>query len=333
MPLVGPICCQDGLPSTFERCKECARGFECQYPLAILAYMERNERKREGISYSATSIIGCARRQILQRQHDFYEHPKDSIARFIGDAVHEFTAHQLHGEVDYEGERRLFKVFKLTVPGEDATYDFTISGKPDQEWNKITVLDLKTSSRIPKAPYPEHEAQVNVYAWLLSGGEDPVAGSGLDFPYKIWRKISKGYITYISKSDNDTKTFEVPIWPKEKREDFIARKLSKYLPWIKHGELPEVLPAKISYRKVSKLPYITRDWHCDYCPVRAICDNKALADTGMNPNGPEYWLALEMYDAEGIGREAKEGSSEEGDDGRSGERICLWDDAENGMET
>jgi CRISPR/Cas system-associated exonuclease Cas4 (RecB family) len=268
MPLAGTVCCRGG-NQPFKHCTMHASKGSCKYPLHLIKYMSRNEGLREDVSYSVTSIIGCPRRQILQKTEDYYEDPDKSTARFVGDAVHEF-AHALNlGEEGYVGEKRVH----LDIELEGHVFHF--SGKADQRWFKSKVVDLKRTERPPtNGPYPDHIAQVNCYAWMLweSLGED----------------ITTGSITYITGKQHIT--YPVPIWTEEEQRDFILRRLREYLPYLKEGTLPPVLSPTVSTLKSGRVQ-IKRDWHCDWCPVRFQCDKRATSDAGgISPNDPEYWI-------------------------------------------
>lgn len=279
MPLVGiKDCCQGG-DQPFDHCLSCAREMTCVHPLALIKYMQRNERLREGISYSATSIIGCARRHILQQGIPFFENPLTAVARFYGDASHDLTEKLLSGE-DVVTERRLWK--SILVDGEE----FVLSGKPDQQWFDDTIIDLKNTGHIPKEPYPDHESQVNVYAWMHRGGWD-ASGEVINLD------ITRGFVTYMSPKGQTSVTHAVRIWSPEEQDAFIGSRLRQYLDYLNTFQLPPVLPATIRYAPKSGRPLMMRDFRCDYCPVREACDQKALEATGIDPNTIEYWIDVD----------------------------------------
>jgi len=288
MPLVGTKCCQGG-ERLFSYCLDECRGERCLHPLHILKYMARNEALREGIEYSATSILGCARRQVLQKRVDFYEDPDANVARFVGDAVHEMSHALLLGEPGYVGETRIWATVGLragrdfeAVPGEAPRgRDFRLSGKADQRWFDSRVVDLKSTGKIPNAPRADHVAQINIYAWMMRYGED-------EFGRPLNLNIDRGSVVYVSGNQKREVVYNVPIWDEDRQLAFIKDRLEAHVYTAETGEYPPVLTPQIVHHRDGSAT-VTRDWHCDWCPVRTDCDALATAERGVSPDHIDYW--------------------------------------------
>ena len=276
--LKGLKCCQGGR-TPFDQCLECSRRGECEYPLHLLHYMERGALERAELGYSVTSILGCARRHVIQQRFDYYESPGDVIARFVGDAVHVYANILNANEPGYVGEERVYANINLKTP--TTTHSIKLSGKADQRWRKTRIVDLKTTNRIPETVLPDHVAQVNLYAWMMANGVDETGK-------RLGLAITSGAVTYISANEKRQQTFAVPIWPQAQTEDYLSLHLEKFLPWIEDGVYPEVLPPGITPHADGSAT-IKRHWHCDFCPVRTECDQLGAEERGVSPNEAAYW--------------------------------------------
>ena len=280
MPLAGVICCHGGSPQSLKHCLAMWDGGLCQFPRHILTYLKEKEESRREVGYSVTSILGCAREQVLKKRIDYSERPDLVVARFVGDAVHRY-AHDLNsGTPGYRGEERFWT--EVTIKAEDGEgVVFRLSGQPDQIWAERTLIDLKVTGKIPISANPDHVAQVNLYAWLLSDCVDADEN-----PVSI--EITEAQITYLSPNTQRQATYHVALWSRERTEQFLQAALEPYLPWRQHGVYPEVLsPYLINHRDGHSS--VDRNFRCDYCPIRQQCDELATSERGVSPNVAAYW--------------------------------------------
>jgi hypothetical protein len=143
---------------TFEQCLEHSRTdpSECGFTYAILGAMVNNLRG-EMEELTATQLLNCLRKPVLERRHDVYLDPRQLYYAFRGQMFHQIAA-----GVDLDGsvvEQR----FRRLIAG------VTLSGQPDLIIPRLKKLyDFKTARRVPKdgKPYAAHAMQANIYRWL-----------------------------------------------------------------------------------------------------------------------------------------------------------------------
>lgn len=223
MPLVGTICCQDGSTQSFDHCiNECRKG-RCQHSVPLLVAMQGNSSSREGIGISASVLGGCPRQHILAERNDYYEDPEKYYPRWLGTIGH--LAVENGGP--YPGvitETRFYRDIETRAGG------FTISGQPD--WYDTEAHDLRDSKFVnfkPREVYPSHEAQVNVYAWILEGNGHPV---------------ESGHIDYYHGPNGPDRTrhshYPVSMWTTEAVERYILRMLEPHIQYAVDHNLAKV---------------------------------------------------------------------------------------------
>jgi hypothetical protein len=323
MPLVGTICCQTGEPQEFAYCMECARSGKpraCEYPLPLIKFMENKERSREGVGISATGIIACPRQNVLLTDTEYYEDPSKFMAAFRGEIWHDGMEKWLKDESEIVSEVRFEREYKGIV----------LSGKPDQIYpSRGLVTDTKTVGRPVacnpetmterayqycermklKVPYPEHEAQVNVYAWLLANGTVVSENPWYALGSTVSLDITLGGIIYIGDGGKSVKKLPVRIWSREEQDQYIAERLSYRINYQASGELPPLLPIeKIVKARNTERRYVKRNFKCDWCPVRRECDQLAIYATGLDPNEPEYWDAIGVDPGTDLDRPSSQGT-------------------------
>jgi hypothetical protein len=339
MPLVGTICCQTGQPQEFSHCLQCARTGQpasCKHSLPLIKFMANKEKSREGVGLSATGIIACPRQNVLLTDTDYYEKPGNFLAQFRGEIWHEGFEKWLVDEPDIISEVRLEK--EVVVELGDR-YDrgaatnpvhLTLSGKSDQVYrSRGLITDTKTVGRAVdcdpnrlnerqmqfcermklKEPYPEHVAQVNIYAWLWDGGtvvsENPWYAVG----EVVHLDIVQGGIIYIGEGGKSERKFPVEIWSREEQERYIHERLRYRARYTAFGQLPPLLPVeKIVKSRNTERRYVKRNFKCDWCPVRRECDQLAVRDTGLDPNEPEYWDAIGIDPGTDLDRPSDQGA-------------------------
>lgn len=201
------------------------------YTYAMLARMvPRYQRER----ISATLLSTCLRRLRLMRDHDYYLDPDDAWSMVRGTFFHAGAAEDPPPGVEVErAYARPLRVGDRVVLVE-GVIDYWDPGR-------AYLLDYKTTSRLPSAPYESHLAQVNVYNWLVE-----MRARRADLVYLDLTRVVR---------------FPVDLWPQERVERYLADQIQQYLTAMASPHLPPLLPeAQARYQ-------------CPRCPVRDICED------------------------------------------------------------
>lgn len=256
MPVVGILCEKRG-PVSFEKCLGCAATFKqkCEFRLPIIYKIIQGLRqKREGIS--ATDCTGCIRQSFFKRFVKYHIGLEEAYWMFRGSITHEIIygvtenvrrnpwSGRKYGSEDNIVEKRFSRIF---VDKDGSEY--VISGRPD--WICISaekLEDWKTAKAVPryKNAYKGHQAQLNIYAWIL-------AGNGI--------KISTAEAVYLDMAC--TKPIEVQLWPEIKVTRFLQKTLVP---------LTKAIDTKIPPPKPKT--YEEGLWLCNgYCPakIQKVC--------------------------------------------------------------
>lgn len=259
MPLAGTICCQTGQPTPFEVCeKNCQQGV-CTHALPLLVNMRKNSQRREGIGVSSSVLGGCPRQYILGRTTDYYEDPEDYYARWFGSFGH----HAIEMDGPYPGIIQEVRFYRsITVNGEEVE----ISGQPDWiDLDNATIADHKITGRKPTEARQEHIQQLNVYKWLVEGGEGRGVGTWPDVRHYLnWkvRKLELRYYLAVGKERHVE--FDVPLWEDHLIEDYIRRALAPIIHAEKTGD-------PMSVGVMGKM----HEWRANYCAFRHECNGSS----------------------------------------------------------
>jgi hypothetical protein len=258
------------MATDFQTCHDRCRGRTCVFPLPLIDAMAKNEGSRVGAGWSATTILQCPLQTILKEEEDYYESPADYHARWRGTGVHAMA--EVGGP--YEGVIQGRRIRKFVYVGDEPVM---VTGKPDWFDARYNHLDdWKSTKKCPSAPYDDHIAQVNIYAWLIDGGMwDGGADSyGVPFPqFKSTDVVETASIIYIDPDRSVIRAVE--LWTTEATEAMIQRKLEPL----------------VRYRQTGELPAGIRDsgpdsWKRRFCPFKGT--GKCCADReATNGNGTE----------------------------------------------
>lgn len=234
MPLTGTLCCQSGNPESFQHCTNEAHEGRCQHSIALLAAMSKNSPSREGITFSPSTLSTCPRWQVLSEKNDYYEAPSDYYKRWLGAGTHSAIA--MSGP--YEGITQETRFYRdISIEGDK----FTVSGQIDWfDQRRQHLEDFKRVSYIPKQLRADHEAQANVYVWILAGNEIPVRTAS---------------VRYLGNNGEEVKP--VPLWSEEAVESYIRTKLWPVAVYHQDGNL-----AKLHVSDSDK-------WKAAYCPFKS----------------------------------------------------------------
>jgi len=118
-----------------------------------------------------SEVVGCLRRAWYERRYGLVEAEPRHIVFAIGNGVHEALQ-------DYLGRRGWRAEVEVSVP----ISGFRLVGHADLfHPDTDTVVELKTTSKLPERPYHSHLLQLNSYIYML--------------------KARQGYVVYIQKRD------------------------------------------------------------------------------------------------------------------------------------
>lgn len=264
MPLVGVICDDPkykGITYDFDTCLQCSRTGgprSCSSPYPLIYAMTQNSVERRDAGISATMLLDCSRRVILQQEEDYYEPPSAYWPRLRGTLAHLLVEQYCDGLDPKVAEVR----FKRTIVIDDE--EFEITGKPDLILpDRKLIIDFKSNKDVEDSYQPmkngkaktEHVEQINIYRWLVSGGVNTETGeiTHIDIDY--------GQILYFDLMRWKT-PISVPIWPLETTEEFIRSKVRPLHKYKTEGILPEKIKDFFGDRHI---------W-CQFCPLRDQCD-------------------------------------------------------------
>jgi hypothetical protein len=232
MPIVGINCPCSGQKETFATCIDRHREYSCwcHVPVYLLEHYANDKRsttKAPDNTFSATELLQCPRTFRFEQEHDIYADP----TRLWNMARGSWTHHMMESGPLYEGvfkERRIYK--DIVVDGTPVR----IMGTPDEvNYKRGVLVDYKTKHLLPKREDKGHEAQFNIYAWLLKGGwivnyeED---GTRVDLPVDITiRSGGMHYVTWHTKEDTQFEKKPYPVWDLGATEALVTERARLFL--------------------------------------------------------------------------------------------------------
>jgi hypothetical protein len=164
LPVIGIQCGADGSYQSFDSCIECHRNRgprNCHFPTFGLRLMRDNGVKRKNVAYSATTLLACPRAVALLEEYDYYEDLHSGWNKTRGELMHMVA--EAYPDENTIQEQRFKKI--VNVDGED----FIVTGKADEiDTEFLYIMDYKWTAEIPVKPKADHEAQFNIYRWLLA---------------------------------------------------------------------------------------------------------------------------------------------------------------------
>ncbi len=246
MGTIGVVCGYDKSFQSFAHCIYCHENFcerNCHAPVELLKVMRDNMSKRNGAGWSATTLLDCPRAVAMLEVYDYYEPLISGWNKARGEWWHQVLESDPDPPEGVIVERRIYR--DIDVNGEK----IRLTGKPDKVYTKEGVLlDGKSKDRLPKTLATDHEAQFNIYIWLLADG------NFLDTGEPVQVKITRGgmhYVTWKTKEEDAFKKVGYPIWELEDTEAFIIERLAPLVIWRKTGNLPRCDP------------YVKGRWDCN----------------------------------------------------------------------
>lgn len=235
IPIAGIICPLDGNFHYFEDCQAThsdPNAFSCNAPRFLLNELAENDSKRKDAKISTTVLTGCARAFILKNTRPYFINPVQGWNMARGTWAHSMFEKGAYGP-EFIIEQRISK--PLDIDGRI----MYITGKPDEVNSKDGILiDYKTKHTIPTSVSFDHEAQFNVYAWLLQGGQ--VITRGKLYKQTLNVQITRGGIHYVSwQPKTPWRRIKVPIWDTATVENWLIERVRPIAEWEQTGVLPE----------------------------------------------------------------------------------------------
>ncbi len=232
--LKGVVCPQTQQFETFDTC--CRRHNDseerdCNAPRFLLNELSKNDEKRKEVRISTTVLTGCARSYAIKQSRPYFIELPSGWNMARGSWAHAMFENGHYSEHEYLIEERLRKYFDyngVLIP---------VTGQPD-EVNRVhgILIDYKTKHMVPTSVPIEHEAQFNIYIWLLRGGEvieGKHTGEVVDVP------IVRGGMHYVSWQPKvPWRRIQVPIWDIFDTEEWMMERMAPLLSWKESGILP-----------------------------------------------------------------------------------------------
>jgi hypothetical protein len=206
--------------------------------------MSKEQERRQNVGYSSSTLSQCPRQYVLAARNDYFEDPDDYYARWMGSLGH--LAVESSGP--YPGITQEIRYrYTITVDG----VGVEISGQPDWYDRELRqVDDYKYTGYPPNSPREEHEAQLNVYAWLLENNSLPVEEARVIYLHPKSRQSGKRHTI-----------FQVPMWTDDAVARYISSKISPHIQYAKDNNI-----AKLSLDPKTDL------WKAGFCPFRHPCN-------------------------------------------------------------
>lgn len=258
MPLVGVICGYDETYQSFDHCISCHEKGNCERNCDALTFvlkaMRDNAKTRVGAGISASTLTSCARATALQETYDYYEDVKSGYNKSRGTWVHAMIESDDTPREGLIRELRIEKYFPIRIDGEESFV--RVTGKPDEvDTERRVLIDYKSKDRIPTKSDDRHEAQFNVYCWLLDGGtlleSDEYGHTAGD---KVSVKIRGGGMHYVTWNPKAPwKKMAYPVWSEDRINAFLKERLTPLVEW----RTTKKLPSCNAYIRYSKR------WDCD----------------------------------------------------------------------
>lgn len=215
--------------------------------------MKNNLVTRANAGWSASTLLSCPRAVALLDTYDYYEPLHVGWNKARGTYLHTMLESEMVPNDNIIAEVRVEKYYD-GLKGYDPV---RITGKPDKVYKKEgVIIDYKSKYRLPTKPDPMHEAQMNIYAWLLDGGT-LLHDDGRVEPVNV--KIVRGGMLYITWNTPEGSQFlkqGYPIWEPAQMNDFLQKRIKPLADWKKTGVLPTCNP------------YIDIRWDCDCVKIQ-----------------------------------------------------------------
>jgi hypothetical protein len=286
MSLAGFLCDAEDLPVTIEDCLACARSGAlpgCHQTAPVIAGIIRGLRP-DDFGLTITTLIGCLRKWRLMRDTAYWLKPAQSYWAYRGQLLHGVAAHYAADDPQAIAEQR----FTITIALPDGQ-SIEVSGQPDLVLiDQRLLIDYKTTKAVPGG-----------WRAYVCPETDQLIAEGL---YALRRKAIE--CPHCALGAHLTKAIETIGPPRAKRHHVLQVSLYRWL-LHRHGidvdhaeilyldmdtqcripidllplaEAERYLRERVALAVQADLPPILTDpeevWQCDWCPVRAACEER-----------------------------------------------------------
>ncbi len=286
MSMAGFICDAEDLPVTFDACLACARSGAlpgCHQTVAVLNGIVQGLRP-DDYGLTITTLIGCLRKWRLMKDTAYWLKPAQSYWAYRGQRLHGVAARYAADDPHAIAERR----FTMTIELLDGQA-INISGQPDLVLlDQHMLLDYKTTKAVP----------IGWHSYVCPETDRLIA----EGPYALRRKSIE--CPYCTLGSHLTKTIETIDPPRAKPHHALQLSLYRlllhrngievdraevlYLDMDTQCRIPiDLLPLaeaerylreRVALAMQADLPPILTDpnevWQCEWCPVRAACEER-----------------------------------------------------------
>lgn len=286
MPLAGFICDAEDLPVTIDTCLACARSGAlpgCHQTAPVLNGIVQGLRPAD-YGLTVTTLIGCLRKWRLMQDTAYWLKPAQSYWAYRGQLLHGVAAHYAADDPHAIAEQR----FAMTIDLPDGT-SIEVSGQPDLVLiDQRVLIDYKTTKAVPSGwrsyVCPETDR-------LIAEGPYALRRKSLDCPHcALGSHLTKAIETIGPPRAKRHHELQVSLYRLllDRNDIVVDRAEILYLDMDTQCRIPiDLLPLDEAERYLRErvalavqvdLPPILTDpeeiWQCDWCPVRAACEER-----------------------------------------------------------
>jgi hypothetical protein len=221
-----------------------------RFPPAALRKMHVTDRAP--LNFSPSTAMACIRQRMLREVEPYYLDPDNQWSMTRGSAVHLYLDEGIKGM----SETSLGTTLRFANQETGEIHEVHMSGTMDYyDRKRKRIIDYKTTrtffvpssggGRVSKSyPTPEHELQVNLYAFLCRENN---------------MEVDTAFIWYLSQADG-RKMVPVELWSAEEARETAHNLASFLIEPRTTGALPPAFQ-----------PGDAQFWQCNYCPVAERC--------------------------------------------------------------
>ena len=264
-----------------QACERCARAGArpgCQQSGPVIRGIVNGVRS-EDFGLTVTTLLACPRKRRLMQETDYWLRPKDSWWSYRGQLMHGVSEQYAGDDPNLIAETRFTLAVRLEGIG-----SVNVSGQPDLvDGERGHLTDYKTTKRVPgpRRYYacPETNAVIQ-YGYSRKkkldcphcGGEHPTAEAGRlsearAYPHHVQQVNLYAYL--LRANGIDIKTADIIYMDMEQQ----LRLPVELLP---AEQVAALLAERARLHSQPALPDILQEaetvWECNYCPVRAACE-------------------------------------------------------------
>ncbi len=281
MPFKGFLCEATGAKTAVGACLACARngalaGCHMTAPV-VKGILDR--MRPEGFGLTITVLLGCPRKQRLQPPEDYWLKPSEAWWAFRGQLMHGVAAEYAADDPLVIAETR----FTMIAPDGETT----ISGQPDLVIaDRHHLIDFKTTKAVPgpartwTCPETDIVIRESQFNWRNRWMDCRHCGSAHEARAIETTGQPRAYLRHVQQ----VSLYALLLWENgieiETAEivyQDMRTQLRVPVELLPLDEARALLEARLEPLTQPDLPDILTSpedlWECDFCPVRAACEN------------------------------------------------------------